>query len=190
MEVVPAILMGISLAACAGLRAFLPLLAAGLAVRMEWWHVQPWLQWMGSTEALVTFGLATLLEVLSDKVPILDHALDVFHSFARPVAGALVAMGAFYQGSPLYATALGIILGAPLAGGFHFARAGTRVASTATTGGVANPVLSSIEDMLAATGVLFALIAPIVTFLALLALAVVIFRWKRGRRPVASRTGV
>src|SRR5688500_9768164 len=145
IQSVAAIAMGISLAACAGLRAFLPLLAVGIATRMEWWPVQPWLEWVGTNEALITFGVATVLEILADKVPVLDHGLDVFHTVARPVAGALVAMGSFYQVSPAMAVALGIIVGAPIAGSFHLTIARTRVASTATTGGFANPVLSFIE---------------------------------------------
>lgn len=72
MQSVAAIAMGISLAACAGLRAFLPLLAVGIATRMEWWPVQPWLEWVGTNEALITFGVATILEILADKVPVLD----------------------------------------------------------------------------------------------------------------------
>ena len=117
MQEAAAILMGVSLAACAGLRAFLPLLAVGIAARMGWFPVQDWLKWVATNEALITFGIATVLEVAADKVPVVDHALDAFHTVARPVAGAMVAMGSFYQVSPTYAVALGIIVGAPIAGG-------------------------------------------------------------------------
>ena len=161
MEFAAALLMGISLAACAGLRAFLPLFAVGLATRMEWWPVQSWFEWIGTNEALITFGVATVLEIAADKVPLLDHALDTFHTFARPVAGALVAVGALHQLPPAYAVAAGIIVGAPIASAFHFTRAGTRLASTATTAGFANPVLSVIEDVVAFFGVVLALLAPV-----------------------------
>jgi uncharacterized membrane protein len=181
-ETVTALLMGVSLAACAGLRAFLPLLAVGIATRMEWWPVQPWLAWIGTNEALVTFGVATVLEILADKVPVLDHALDTFHTVARPVAGALVAMGSFYQVSPTAAIALGIIVGAPLAGGFHLTKAGTRLASTTTTGGLANPFLSLLEDVVAIFGVVLALVFPVLAGLLLLSIGVLIFRWVRSRR--------
>ena len=190
MQSVAAIAMGISLAACAGLRAFLPLLAVGIATRMEWWPVQPWLEWVGTNEALITFGVATILEILADKVPVLDHGLDAFHTVARPVAGALVAMGSFYQVSPAMAVALGIIVGAPIAGSFHLTKAGTRVASTATTGGFGNPVLSFLEDVVAFFGVLLALIAPILAGLLLLAIGIVIYRWVRSRRRVPGETPV
>lgn len=182
METILAIAMGVSLAACAGLRAFLPLLAVGVASRFQWLPIQESFQWIGSNEALVTLGVATVAEVLADKVPVLDHALDVIHSFARPVAGALVATSSFYTLPPTYALALGIILGAPLAGGLHFARAGTRVASTATTGGLGNPVLSTAEDLAAGTGVLLAQVAPLLTLVLIAVALFFAFRWARGRQ--------
>ncbi len=178
LQMVMAVLMGISLAACAGLRAFLPLFAAGVSVRMGWWPVEPWFQWAGSNEALICFGIATLLEVVADKVPILDNALDIFHTVARPVAGSLVAIGAFSQISPTYSVALGIIVGAPIAGSFHIAKASTRAASTSFTAGIANPVLSALEDIVAVLGTFLALVAPLLTFIALILLGAGIYRWR------------
>ena len=178
-----AVLMGVSLAACAGLRAFLPLLAVGVAARWGWWPVQPWLQWIGSNEALITFGVASILEIAADKVPVLDHALDTFHTVARPIAGALAAMGAAYQVNPVFALALGIIVGAPLAGSFHVTKASTRVASTTLTAGTANPVLSVAEDFAAVFGVILAIVAPVLAFLGVLIVGALIYRFVRSRRP-------
>jgi hypothetical protein len=182
MAEITAVLMGISLAACAGLRAFLPLFAVGLGVRMGWFPVQSWFEWVGTNEALITFGAATVLEALADKVPLLDHALDAFHTVARPVAGAMVAMGSFQQFSPTLAVALGIVVGAPLAGTFHLTKAGTRLLSTHTTAGLGNPVLSVAEDVFAVIGVVLALVAPIVAVALLAALGWTVFRWVQRRR--------
>ena len=178
--------MGVSLAACAGLRAFLPLLAAGLAVRFGWWPVETWMQWAGTNEALGIFGTATVLEVLADKVPLLDHALDAVHTVARPAAGALVAVGAFTQVAPVYGVALGIIVGAPLAGAFHLSKTGTRLASTGLTGGAGNPVLSVLEDAAAVVGVVLAFIAPLLAVVLLALLGAIVYRrvrrWSALRR--------
>ncbi|MFN3651406.1 MAG: DUF4126 domain-containing protein [Armatimonadota bacterium] len=179
---VGAILMGISLAACAGLRAFLPLLTAGIAVRAGWWPVEGWYGWVGSNEALLVFGIATVAEIMADKIPVVDHALDVFYTVARPAAGALVAIGAFSQLSPTYAVAAGIIVGAPIAGGLHLAKAGTRVASTSLTAGAGNPILSFVEDLIAFLGVILAVVAPLVAVLGLTAAVVMLRRWIRARR--------
>jgi len=177
-----AVLIGISLAACAGLRAFLPLFAAGVATRMGWWPVEGWYSWIGTNEALISFGLATVLEVLADKVPVLDHALDVFHTVARPVAGSLLAIGAFSDIQPVYAVALGIIVGAPLAGGLHAAKATTRVASTQFTLGTANPVLSLVEDVLTVFGVILSFVAPVLVLVLLALGAFGLWRLVRNRQ--------
>jgi uncharacterized membrane protein len=184
--------MGISLAACAGLRAFLPLLAVGVAARMGWFPVQDWFAWVGTNEALITFGVASVLEILADKVPVLDNALDAFHTVARPIAGALVAVGAMNQLNPTYAVALGIVLGAPVAGAFHLTKAGTRAASTTMTAGFANPVLSLVEDVVAFFGIVLALVAPVLAVAALVIAALVIRRYwlaRSGRRAEAARGG-
>lgn len=187
METVFAVAMGLSLAACAGLRAFLPLFIVGAAHRAGWLPLQASFGWIGSTEALVTFGVATVAEILADKVPVLDHVLDVIHSFARPVAGAVLATSSFYTLPPTYALALGIVIGAPLAGGFHLTRATTRLASTATTAGLGNPVLSVFEDVAALGGVLLALVAPVVAVAVLGAGALFTGRWLMGRRAKMAR---
>ncbi|MDI6624998.1 MAG: DUF4126 domain-containing protein, partial [Brevundimonas sp.] len=71
------------------------------------------------------------------------------------------------------------IVGAPAALAFNAAQTGVRVGSTATTGGLGNPVVSLIEDVLAVFTVIVAFLAPIVIPLVLLGLAVVVFRLAR-----------
>lgn len=192
MQIALAVAMGISLAACAGIRTFLPLLALGIAMRLHVPYIpeQPWFAWTASNEALIIFGVASVLELLADKVPGLDHVLDLFHTVARPVAGSLVAIGAFQGMPPVYAVPLGIIVGAPIAGSFHLTRATTRVASTGFTFGLANPILSVLEDIIAILGVVMALVVPILTALLLGGLAFVIYRWTASRREKTSGASV
>src|SRR6185503_5882078 len=94
-DVVSATGMAIGLAACAGLRAWLPLLFAGLLTRAGWLQVGPSFQFIASNRALLLFGLATLIEVLADKVPALDHALDALSTVLRPAAASLLAASVF-----------------------------------------------------------------------------------------------
>jgi hypothetical protein len=68
---------------------------------------------------------------------------------------------------PTVAAILGLAVGAPLAFGLHAAKAGTRGASTATTLGAANPVLSFLEDIAALFMGLLAILAPILVPLVL-----------------------
>ena len=49
--IISQIAMGIGLAACAGLRAFLPLFLLGLAGRFDWVSLSPTFDWLASTPA-------------------------------------------------------------------------------------------------------------------------------------------
>jgi hypothetical protein len=184
VTLVLAALTGIGLAACAGLRAFLPLFAAGLAARFADWPLAESTRWLASDAALVVFGVATVVEVLADKVPALDHALDAAQTVLAPVAGSVVAVSALTDLPAPHALALGIATGAPLAGGVHLLAATTRLSSSAVSGGIANPVLSVIEDVVATVGVVIAFVVPLLALIAIVAAALALRRW-RARRAAA-----
>lgn len=171
-------LLGLGLAAATGLRAFLPLLLLGIAARFQLFGVtlNEHVAWIGSDGALIALGLATAIELLADKVPILDHALSAIGTVTRPLAAILAAGSVFAGVDPMIAAVAGVIIGAPTALAFHAAQSGTRVASTATTGGLANPVVSVIEDLLAVGTVLLAFVAPLLVPLVLLVLLWLIWR--------------
>jgi len=188
--VLPA-LLGLGLAAAAGLRAFLPLLLLALAAKFQLFGVDlnERAAWLGSDVAVITLAIATAVELAADKVPFLDHALSALGTITRPVAAVIAAGSVFAGVDPVIAAVAGVIIGAPTALAFHAAQSGTRVASTATTGGLANPVVSIVEDILAFATVLLALAAPLLVPLALLALLWLIWRLvKAVRRRVAAGT--
>lgn len=156
LEIVPSLALGIGLAACAGLRAWLPLLLLGGLARWGVVDLSPSFEFVSSTRALILFGVATVVEIAGDKIPAVDHALDALSTVLRPAAGSLLAASVLWQVSdPVTAMALGIAVGAPSALVPHAAKSTLRVVSTTFTGGLANPVLSFVED--AAAFVLFAL---------------------------------
>ena len=179
--------MGFALAACVGLRAFLPLLAAGLLARYGYVNLGESFAWMETTPALLVFGSALVFEVLADKVPILDHALHAVEAFVKPMAATLLAASLFTNLDPLTAMILGLIGGGTIAGAVHALRGGTRVLSTAATGGLANPILSLFDDLLAVVGVGFAIVLPIIAALIVLLLVVLgvrmLRRASRGKPP-------
>jgi hypothetical protein len=179
---IPTLALAFSLAAAAGLRAFLPLLIAGVLARAGVVSLGDGYQFVASTPALACFGIATALEIAGDKIPAVDHALDVGGTFVRPVAGSLLAASVMWQvNKPLWALALGVIVGAPTALAPHAAKAATRTVSTTLTAGIANPVLSTMEDAGAAAVALLAILLPTLTFLVLVLLAFVGWRWWRRR---------
>src|SRR4051812_28888293 len=139
--------LAIVLAACSGLRALLPIFLTGLAARAGWISIGSTFHFITTDRALIIFGIATLLEFIGDKVPAIDHALDVVHTILRPLSGSMLAAAALSTVTePLHAVIIGFVIGAPTAVVPHAVKSTARVASTLMTGGLANPVLSFIED--------------------------------------------
>jgi len=175
-ETVAALLTGVALAASAGFRVFLPLLPVGIAGRWAGFPVAPVLAWVTSDAAVAMFAAAAMAEFAADKVPAVDHALDAAQTLLSPVAGALVLLGPALALTPAYGLALAIVAGAPVAGLVHAATATARLKSSLGTGGAANPVLSAVEDILAALTIAVAFLLPL---LALLAIAWLVMRRRR-----------
>jgi hypothetical protein len=178
----PSLALAIALAACAGLRAWLPLLLTGAAARLEYLDLGAAFQFLKSDKALALFAVATVLELLGDKIPAVDHALDVIGTVLRPAAGALLAASVLWKvNDPLLALALGLVVGAPSAIVPHAAKSGLRAISTTLTAGLANPLLSLIEDVIALGLFLLAVLVPLLVVAMLALVAAFVIRRGRGR---------
>jgi hypothetical protein len=176
-EILQTVALAIALAACAGLRTFLPLFLAGALSRVGWLALGPSFQFLSSNRALILFGVASLIEILADKIPAVDHALDALSTPLRMGAGALLAASALGQVTdPLHALALGAAVGAPAALVPHAAKAGLRAASTAFTGGLANPLLSLGEDVVTLILFVLAVLVPLAVVLLLVPAGVLLGR--------------
>lgn len=177
-------LLGLGLASATGLRTFLPLLMLALAARFELFDVRliEQMDWLVSWPAIAALATATTAEFLGDKVPAVDHGLNAIGYVTRPIAGAIAAGSVFWNVDPAAAAIAGLIVGAPAALAFNAAQTGVRVGSTTTTGGLGNPLVSLIEDVLAFVTVIIAFLAPILIPVVLLVLAVVVFRLARRLR--------
>ncbi len=189
----PAVLLGLGLAASSGLRAFLPLLMLSMAARWNVFNIEltgPFL-WLSSPLALGALSVATAIEIAGDKIPIVDHFLDTIGTVIRPLAGTLAAAAVLNTNDPATAAIMGLVIGAPLALGVHSAKAGTRAVSSATTLGVANPIVSVFEDIVAFLVGLMALLSPLLVPLMLICLGVVGYKAVMlAKRLRARKTGV
>ena len=174
--------LGLGLAAATGLRTFLPLLMLSAAAHFGLFGIslgEPF-AWVGSTAALVTLAVATAVELLADLVPVVDNLLGAIGTVTRPIAAAIAAGAVFTGLDPSAAVIAGIIVGAPTALAFSTAQTGTRAVSTASTAGLANPVVSVVEDVVTFVLVLIAFILPLLIPVALAFL--LWFAWKGVRR--------
>jgi hypothetical protein len=160
------ILSGFGLAGAAGLNAYIPLLILGIANRLGYADLQSPYDQLGSNVGLGVLAVLLLAEVLADKVPGVDHVNDLISTVLRPTAGGVLTLASTGAGTlhPGFVLLLGIIT----AGGVHATKATARPLITATTGGLGNPVVSTIEDVVSFGMTILALIAPIVVALFLL----------------------
>jgi uncharacterized membrane protein len=147
--VLSSLALGLILSLTCGLRAFLAPFAMACAQGLGWVDLGPNLAWIGSPLAIGTFGAAIVIEVLADKIPALDHAMDVMHTVLKPVTGALAAMALMGDTDPVFAAVAALATGGVVAGGTHFTKALVRLGSSTTTAGAGNPILSLLEDLAA-----------------------------------------
>jgi hypothetical protein len=181
--VLPA-LLGLGLASATGLRTFLPLLMLALAAKFGLFGIDlnDRMAWLADWPAISALAVASVIEFTGDKVPVVDHGLNVLGAFTRPIAGAVAAGSVFAGVDPMTAAIAGLIVGAPTAFAFNAAQGGARLTSTATTGGIGNPVLSFIEDVLSLLMVVLAFLAPVLVPILMILLAIAVFRLARRMR--------
>ncbi|MEK7250734.1 MAG: DUF4126 domain-containing protein [Bacteroidota bacterium] len=119
-------------------------------------------EWIGSLPALIAFGVATALEIAGYYVPWVDHSLDVITAPAAVVAGIIAMASSVVGMSPFLQWTLAIIAGGGVAGLIQTFTGVTRLTSTATTGGIGNPVVSTAEAGGSVTLSILASVLPLV----------------------------
>lgn len=145
----------------AGINAYATLLVFGLVSRWQPAIFHDELaRFFATTPVLIILAVLYLVEFVADKVPAVDHVWDVIHTIIRPAAGALVAWAAVSDRIPHGAVILAAVIAGGAALGSHATKAALRGASTLTTGGFGNPVLSLLEDGFAFLNALIAIFLP------------------------------
>ena len=165
MEHLLSICMGIALAACCGFRVFVPLLVASLGTKFGLIPSHTGFEWLGSWTAVSIFGTASILEIGAYYVPLVDHFLDSLTTPLSMIAGTALASSFFtdfFEGIPSLKWVLGVIVGGGSAGMVQAGTAMARVGSTATTGGLGNPILSTIENAMSVFFSALSLLIPVI----------------------------
>lgn len=174
--------VAVGLAAAAGFRIFIPALVAAGAARAGLLPLADGFQFLASTPALVILSLATLIELVAYLIPWLDHALDSLATPAAIVAGFLLSAAVMTDLDPTLRWSLAAVLGG---GGAALTQIPTTLArgvSTWTTGGVANPAVSTAEAA-GSTALSFASVfVPVLTVLGIVVLAAWLLLRRRERR--------
>lgn len=189
------VLTGTGLAASAGLNAYIPLLTLGLLARYSDLIDLPssW-QWLGNGWVLGILAALLAVEVVADKIPVVDHVNDVVQTVVRPTAGGLV-FGAgsasetvtvsdpdsFFSSAGQWAP---VVVGVLVALGVHLMKSAVRPVVNASTAGVGAPVASTAEDAASVLMSLVAIVLPVLVlaFLVALPFFLVWFFRRRGER--------
>lgn len=101
METFISICLGIGLAASVGFRVFLPLFVLSLSSYLNLWELNESWMWLGSIAALITFGVATLVEIMAYYIPYVDNLLDSISVPLAALAGTAVMMSTMVDLSPV-----------------------------------------------------------------------------------------
>jgi hypothetical protein len=174
------ILSAFGLSASAGLNAYIPLLIVAIMARLNVISLnEPW-DALESWWAIGVLVVLALIEFFVDKVPAVDTVNDVLQTFIRPTAGAILfaaSANAVTNLSPV----LSLILGLLVAFGVHAAKSTVRPMITATTAGVANPVVSTAEDITSTVLALLAIVLPWLVLLVAVTGIVIFLAWRLRR---------
>jgi uncharacterized protein DUF4126 len=174
METLLSILLGLGLAAACGFRVFVPLLVMSLASRAGAGYLElgGGFAWIGSTPALISFAVATGLEIAGYYIPWIDNLLDAVATPAAIIAGMVVTASAVTGMDPFVRWTLAIVGGGGTAAVFQGITATARQLSSFTTGGLGNPLIATME---AGGSALLAVLAIGVPVLAVLLVVLLLY---------------
>lgn len=182
LNVLLSIAAGLALAAAAGFRAFVPLLAVGLAIRFGLVEAAPGFAWLGDAGVLIALGVATLLEITAYLVPGLDHALDVAAAPVAVAAGIVVAAGVMVGLPDWLRWGAAVVAGGTVATAGHALTSLGRAKTGAATGGLANPLFSAGELLVSGLLATLALLLPFIALAVVLAIVAIAIARRRRRR--------
>jgi uncharacterized membrane protein HdeD (DUF308 family) len=130
----------------AGINLYATVALLGLASRYDWVALPPQYQVFDNNWIIGTALFLYTVEFFADKIPWIDSAWDTLHTFIRPLGGALIALTALGDSSPVVETMVAL-LGGTVAASTHFTKAGTRVVANASPEPFSNWFISIVEDV-------------------------------------------
>ncbi len=184
-ETILSICLGIGLAASVGFRIFLPLLAVSIAGHYNIIPLNGDWQWVGGTTALIVLSVATIIEILAYYIPWFDNLLDTIAIPLAAIAGTAVVVSTAANLSPIVTWALAIIAGGGTATTVKSTMGASRLTSTATTGGIANPIIATAET---GTATVMSVLSVFLPFIAIIFVIMLFFGLRKVYKKVFIRS--
>lgn len=129
-----------------GLKLYLSVFTLGLLQRFGLAHLPGDLDILGNWWVIAVAGGLGVVELVADKIPVVDSAWDAVHTFIRIPAGAVLAAAAFGHFDSRVRL-LAFLLGGGIALTSHGAKAATRLAANTSPEPFSNVILSGLEDI-------------------------------------------
>ncbi|HWS37361.1 MAG TPA: DUF4126 domain-containing protein [Actinoplanes sp.] len=195
------VLTGTGLAASAGLNAYIPLLTMGLLARYtEAIDLPSGSAWLSNGWTLTILAFLLAIEVVADKVPVVDHVNDMVQTFVRPTAGGLAFgtgsasetvtvadPGAFFTSNQWVPIVAGVVIALVV----HGVKSASRPVVNTATAGFGAPVASTAEDIGSVILSLLAIVLPVLVLIGLVVMvwaAVWVVRRRNRRKKAAVET--
>ncbi|BCX72641.1 hypothetical protein TOL5_08410 [Acinetobacter sp. Tol 5] len=183
IETLLSLCIGIGLSAACGFRVFVPLLVMSIASLMGWFEPMKGFEWLAIPSVCIGLAVATVCEIGAYYIPWVDNALDTIATPAAMVAGTLTTMAVSSGEMSQFASwAAAIIVGGGTATAVQMGTVAVRGLSTATTGGIANPVVSTGEWIGAIVVSVLSLIVPVLVVIVGIIAVVIAIRWIKRKR--------
>ena len=191
METILGLCIGIGLSAACGFRVFVPLLVMSMASLMGWFEPMKGFEWLAMPSVCIALAVATVCEITAYYIPWVDNALDTISTPAAMIAGTLTTMAVSSGEMSQFASwAAAIIIGGGTAGAVQMSTVAVRGLSTATTGGIANPVVSTGEWIGAFLLSILSLLVPVLVVIVVLIMVVWGVRWVRRKKQESMNSSI
>lgn len=183
MDVLMGVFSAFGLSASAGLNAYIPLLIVGvLAHYTDLIHLTaPW-DLLANPWILIMLGILLIIEMVADKVPVVNHINDLIQTVVRPAAGAIAfaaSTNVIHGVNPVLAMACGLLV----AGSVHVVKsAAIRPVVTATTAGAGNVPVSIAEDLTSTVVSFLSVLLPVAIAVIVLIVVLLLLWWLARRR--------
>ncbi len=185
-EILTAVALGIGLSASTGFRVFIPMLVASVAAHFNLLPATESFAWLGSWTAMITFGVATIVEVLAYYIPFVDNLLDSVTTPMAVGAGTLLMTSVLPVDNELMKWIMGFVLGGGAAATVQGGSVLSRLTSSKFTAGTANPVVSTGENVAALSSSVLSLFVPLIMAIIFIVISVLIFikffEWRKHKK--------
>tara|TARA_B100000674_G_scaffold252660_1_gene208377 strand:- start:509 stop:1087 length:579 start_codon:yes stop_codon:yes gene_type:complete len=153
------------LASACGFRVFVPPMLISLIYKLGIIELNETWNWLRNPWVFSILAIATLIEVFAYYLPWLDHLLDVFSTPSAIAAGTLLSAISLEGVNPSLQWFLAVVGGGSSAAIIQASSVSIRLASSLSSAGFGNLLISSIELFFAISIVLIVIFFPIFSLL-------------------------